>query len=86
MACAPSTCPRSIRSPVLVVAELDVLGFAERLQRAVPALDLAVGDAGSDEVSDADDDQEDPEQAKWLLEHDDPFRVSNRFVIAFTNH
>jgi hypothetical protein len=37
-------------------------------------LDLAVRNAGTDEVSDTDDNQEDPKQTEWLLEHDDPFQ------------
>ncbi len=46
---------------LVVVAELHVLDLAERLQRVVPALGLAVGDPGADEVSEPDDDQEDSE-------------------------
>ena len=65
---------------LVVVAELDVLGLAERLERVVAALDLAVGDTCAHEVTDSDDDQEDPEQSHWLLEHDNPFIwISNHF-------
>ena len=48
---------------VVVVAELDVLDLAEGLERVVAALHLAVGDACAHEVTDSDEDQEDPEQS-----------------------
>ena len=60
--------------------ELDVLHFAERLQRAVAALHLAVGDTGADEVADPDNDQEDPEQSQWLPQHDSSLFWFVRFI------
>ena len=45
---------------VLVVVELDILSLAERLEGVVATLRLAVRDAGTHEVPDGDEDQEDP--------------------------
>ena len=65
---------------VVVVAEFDVLNLAERLQRAVAALHLAVCDTGTDEVADPDDDQEDPKKSERLLQHDNSLFWLVRFI------